>query len=275
MFIYTALVQRAMEDMVRTVPALRYIQPRRVTIVAGPRVCRTRNGNLAQCFALRENEGEDVGYWYNPRSRRVVRVTPWTRRENSRVVLHGVEMPYLIMLRLPRLLQHQPLETFIHELIHIGPRFDGRMRRLRHGRRFEDIVRHCAQDWRRDGDPELVGALESDYATLTSRWGTLVAESFGPPFVTPRLTPLENPPPIASYPDFQRRRLIYDPATVEVVEAKWTPEDVPAQLTEKDLVYRVYTPESASRISAAAVHASCRLLPASARQEAANHRVQE
>jgi predicted metallopeptidase len=251
MFVYTTLTQRAMEDMVRTVGALRHIQPDRVAIVAGPRVCRTRNGNLAQCFALHENEGEDVGYWYNPRSRRVVRVTPWTRRENAHVTLHGIEIRYVVMLKLPRLLQHEPLETFIHELIHISPRFDGRMRRLRHGRRFEGVVRHCAEEWRRDGDPALVKAMDSDFATLTKQWGSLAAVSFGPPFVTPRLRPLDNPPSIASYPDFERRRLIYDPAAVEVVDAKWTPGDVPAELTEKDLVYRVYTRESARRVSAA------------------------
>jgi len=253
MFLYTGLVQRALADMARAVSLLAHVDPRRVLVVAGPRACGGANGNLAQCYALREPEVENFAYWYHPRSRRVVRVTPWARRENTRVTIEGVEVFYVILLRLPRLLMHQPLETLAHELVHIGPDFDGRLHRLRHGRRFDAVARECVEQWRRHGEGELVECLQMDFAAITKRWGSLVGRSFGPPFVSPRVRPLENPPPIEAHPDFRCKHLVCDPASVRVVEGKWTPANAPACLTERDLVYRVYTPGSARRIAASVV----------------------
>ncbi|MBN1868892.1 hypothetical protein JW916_16560 [Candidatus Sumerlaeota bacterium] len=256
MLVYTSMVRRVIEDMVQRVPALRHIDPRRVAVVAAPRVSLGRNGNLAQCQALRQPETLDYAYWYHPRSRRVVRVTPWVRHRNTTVRLDGVEMLYVIVLRLPRLLRHDPLETVVHELGHIGPNCDGRMNPLRHGRRFEAIVRECVRLWRRDGAPDLVAMMDMDYGTIMRDYGSLVAHSFARKFVSPRLCPVDDPPPLEAHPDFRRRRLEYDPAELEIVPAQWTPADVPDILTEKDLVYRVYTPRGARRVSAAVVQAS-------------------
>ena len=171
-------------------------------------------------------------------------------------------MLYLILLRLPRLLEHDPVETIVHELVHIGPDFDGRMHRMRHGKRFDRIVSDCVRQWRRAGDPLLIEALEDDYEALVERWGGLVGRSFGARFVSRRLCPDDDPPPMESHPDFRYKGLVFDRSKVEIVEPDWTPDYVPSSLSERDLVYRVYTPRGARRISSAAVHSAKSVFPA-------------
>lgn len=256
MILYTALVHAAIGDMARVVPALRHIDARRLAVAAAPRVSTKRYGNLAQCYALREAETEDLSYWYHAKTRQVVRATPWYRYENTRLSIGGVEMLYLILLRLPRLLEHDPILTIVHELIHVGPDFDGRLRRLRHGKRFDLLTHSCAGVWRREGRPDLVQALEMDFGALARRWGSLIGLSFAHPFVSPRLRPLPDAPPIESHPDFHRKRLVCDPARLRIVQPKWTGPTAPACLSERELVYRLYTPDSARRISRAAVGAA-------------------
>ena len=256
MILYTSLVHQAIRDMAQTVPALRHVDARRVAVVAAARVSAKRYGNLAQCYALREPESANLSYWYHPRDRRVVRATSWFRHENTRVTLHGAEMLYVILLRLPRLLEHDPLETIVHELIHVSPDFDGRSHRLPHGKRFNRLVEGCVRDWRREGDTRLAEALEMNFEALNARWGSLTGQSFASPFVSPRVRPVPDPPPLESHPDFRRKRLKCDPAAVEIVPPKWTPDSVPARLTERELVYRVYAARSARRISTAAVRAA-------------------
>ena len=131
MFLYTHLVRLAIGDIAHTVPTFAHLKLSQIAVVAGVRPCITPTGNLAQCHPLRLPETPNVAYWYNRKTRHVVRMTPWARRENVRVRLHGQDMLYVILLRLPRFLQHHPLETLIHELVHIHPNCDGRIRRLR------------------------------------------------------------------------------------------------------------------------------------------------
>jgi hypothetical protein len=258
MILYTALVLEAIRDMVRVVPRLRHVDPRRLAVVAAPRVSASHYGSLAQCFALRQPERIDFSFWYDRTTRSVVRATPWIRHANVPVTLHGVEMLYIVQLRLPRLLGHDPLETLVHELVHIGADFDGRLHPLRHGQRFDGIVAACTEVWRREGDPRLVEALGLDYAGVVERWGSVVGESFATPLVTSRLVPAVDPPPYASHPAVRRLRLRCDPATIKIVEPDWTGADVPAQLSEHNLVFRLYTPQTARRIGAAAVRTAVR-----------------
>lgn len=258
MILYTALVHEAICDMVRVVPRLRHVDPRRLAVVAAPRVSASHYGSLAQCYALRQPERTDFSFWYDRATRRVVRATPWIRHENVRVTLHGVDMLYIVQLRLPRFLAHDAIETLVHELVHIGADFDGRLHPLRHGRRFDGIVGACAEVWRREGEPRLVEALRLDYAGVVERWGSVVGESFASPLVTSRLVPAVDPPPYASHPAVRRLRLRCDPATIAIMEAEWTPADVPAQLDERHLLFRLYTLRSARRIGGAAVRTALR-----------------
>jgi hypothetical protein len=253
MFIYTSFVERAIQDMVQTVGGLAHIDPRRLLVLAGPRACAGRTGNLAQCYALLEREYADFAYWYNPRTRCVVRATPWVRYENNHIEIGGQRMLYLILLKLPRLLAHHPLETLIHELVHIGPDFDGRMHRLRHGKRFDAITAEFARQWREKGNPELVELMDMKGENLAARFGTLAARSFKKRFVARRVSPLENPPPHADHPGLKRKKLLFEERAVEMVKIQCTPGEIPSLLTERDLVYRTYTPTGAARISKAAI----------------------
>jgi len=262
MILYTTLVHRAIADMARTLPDMGHVDASRLCVVAAPRAGAARYGNLAQCAALGEDEQNCLRYWYDPRSREVTRVTPWGRRVNTRVVLRGERMLYVVLLRLPRLLEHDAIETVVHELLHIGPRFDGRIRRMRHGRRFDSAVRYLTDCWRRRGDPELVEALGASLTEATARWGPLVAASFGPPFEPCRMVPMDNPPALASHPDFQRLGLDFDAGRVAVARVGWTGDRVPEELTERDLVYRMYGDGSrTARISASVLRSARGLFP--------------
>jgi predicted metallopeptidase len=254
MFLYTHLVRLAIDDIARTVPVFAHLKPRQIAVVAGARPCVTLTGNLAQCHALRLPEVEDVAYWYNRRTRHVVRMTPWARRENVRVRLNGQDMLYVILLRLPRLLNYHPLETIIHELVHIHQNFDGRIRRLRHGKRFDSVVEHAAAQWRREGDPALVRLVEMNAEMLAREKGPLVAETFGNSFATQRWVPFESPIPLDQHPDFARKGLVCKLPEVEILPGRWTTEKTPAELTERDVVYRLFRGASACKISPTLVH---------------------
>ncbi len=105
MLLYTTLVHQAIADMARTVSYLRHIAPKHVLVLAAARGSTSRYGNLAQCYGLRQREELDFGYWYHRKSRRVVRVTSWFQRRNTRVTIWGEETLYLVLLRRPRLLE--------------------------------------------------------------------------------------------------------------------------------------------------------------------------
>lgn len=260
MLLYTALVARAIGDMTRTVPELGHIDPCVVAVLAAPRAGAARSGNLAQCCALCEPEIESLNYWYRPGSRQVVRVTPWFRRVNTRVEFGGRAMRYIVLLRLPRMLSHEPVETIVHELLHIGPRCDGRLRRMRHGRRFDAAVGVMAARWRAAGDPALVEALDMGRRAV-ERWGPLVGAGFSRAFSVSRAVALENAPPIESHPDFRRLGLRIDPARVEVAPDRLPGGDGPAVLTERDVAYRAYEGRRTARVSASALCADRALFP--------------
>ncbi|MFP4379390.1 MAG: hypothetical protein ACLFUS_02720 [Candidatus Sumerlaeia bacterium] len=261
MILYTELARRAIADMSRTVQPLRHIDPDHVCVMAANRLSRSRYGNLAQCYALREKLSRDLQYWYNPRNRHIVKITPWVLRKNVSIELGGQAMLYMILLRLPRLLGYNPLETLIHELIHIAPAFDGSLREARHGKRFDRMVHACMREWRRCGDRELVAAMDCDYETLTREYGSLAGSTFGSRFVTPQTRRLEDGPPLESHPDIARGIVHYKKARVLMVNPDYTPDDVPEVLTEKDIAYRIYSPGGAHKISASALKADRRLFP--------------
>lgn len=261
MILYTRLAWLALCNMVRTVPELGHIQPEKVAVVAASRSGTSRYGNLAQCIGLGGPEHLDLQYWYLRGSRQVVKITPWFRRENARLCLDGTDMAYLIRLRLPRLLDHHPLETLLHELVHIGPAFDGRIRRMRHGKRFDATVEHITRCWRREGDSELVEALAMNQKELEAKWGAIVALCFRESFVHPRIVPAPDGPPVESHPDFARKGLRFNPQKVQEAPAKWTPEKHPACYRERHLEYRLFRGNRSERISPAALEADLRLFP--------------
>ncbi len=111
----------------------------------------------------------------------------------------GLEMLYLLNFYLPRFLDQsldEKLNTVVHELWHISPRFDGDLRRhsgrcYAHGnsqREYDEAMDRLVKKWRSLDPPDQVFAfLESDFNTLRDRWGGV----HGTKIAAPRLIPLD------------------------------------------------------------------------------------
>ncbi|MDA7978329.1 MAG: hypothetical protein MPJ50_06105 [Pirellulales bacterium] len=113
---------------------------------------------------------------------------------------NGQEVLYLLNFYLPRFLNlpfDEKLTTIFHELWHIGPEFDGDLRRHEgrcyvHGPRqsdFDEVARHIAQAWMA-GDPprELWVFLHDDFSDLKARYGSV----YGARFAAPKLIPVDQ-----------------------------------------------------------------------------------
>jgi predicted metallopeptidase len=261
MLLYTRLVHLAIADMAATVPALAHIDPARVLVVAANRHARSNYGNLAQCIGLGLDEKPDLDYWYNPRTRMVTKATHWYLTKNTRVLIDQRPMRYIVRLRLPRLLKHKPLETIVHELMHFGPDFDGRLNDQPHGKTFERWVKACAKEWRRNGNPELVEQLDSGLETLTDRFGSLVGLTFVGRFITPRKVYLEEQPPLQHYSRIHSRRLRLPAKGIPRVAPELNSPDTPSEFTERELVYRVFSARRSQKIATAALRSSTSLYP--------------
>jgi len=127
----------------------------------------------------------------------------------------GRELLYLLIFYLPRFLDAPPgekLKTIVHELWHIGPRFDGDLRRHQgrcyvHGRShaaFDAQVEELLAYWR-DAEPpeELYDFLRYSFRELLERHGSV----FGKRIRRPRLIPLDRMPAEApGWADFDQRK---------------------------------------------------------------------
>lgn len=110
----------------------------------------------------------------------------------------GREMLYLLNFYLPRFLDlgfREKLNTVLHELWHVGPRFDGDLRRFSgrcyaHGgsrKRFDRQVDGMVDRWLALDPPEaLLAFLRCDFPTLVGRYGRV----FGQRIAAPQLVPL-------------------------------------------------------------------------------------
>ena len=112
---------------------------------------------------------------------------------------NGQEMLYVMTFYLPRFLNlpfREKLATVMHELWHIGPKFDGDLRRFKgrcfaHGgsqKQFDAHVAKLLDRWLRNSPPDgVVGFLRCDFAELTARYGRV----FGHRIRTPKLVLIE------------------------------------------------------------------------------------
>ncbi len=117
----------------------------------------------------------------------------------QRVVVDGREMLYLLNFYLPRFLDlpfAEKLTTIAHELLHVGPRFDGDLRRFG-GRCYAHTHSHAefdahaaklAQRWLAAGpDEDLFSFLRLDFHSLQARHGRI----YGRRIAAPKLIPAE------------------------------------------------------------------------------------
>lgn len=241
---YTDLAERLVADIAARVPDFAHVDPARVAVVAAPRHAGGAWGNLACCASLRDRGEPTFSAWVRRGTRTIVEVSTWHVVAPPKVVFEDRPRRYLIVVRLPRHLEHDPLETLVHEMFHVGERFDGALRPVRHGKTFDLAVRRLMRDWLRRADPELAELAVMRFAELRAKFGPVVARTLPSAFrstLRERVDPpldyeravAERYPTLRLAPDFRVRTLASSPAKV------------PREITERDCSLRMFHPEGA------------------------------
>jgi hypothetical protein len=186
-FDFTAAMRSLCRDMVQRLDELAHVDVERVAIS----LCHTRrpvpHGLYASLTPLKFEAGATE------------RVIHGRRYAASRLCdPRGHEYLYILSFYLPRfqnLVLEEKLSTVLHELWHIGPRFDGDLRRhegrcYAHGpsqREYDAQMDRLAQRWfALDPPGHIYEFLTHDFAGLVAEHGTVV----GTRWPTPKLFPL-------------------------------------------------------------------------------------
>jgi predicted metallopeptidase len=145
----TLLCRRVVADMVRALPELSHIRPSGILFIAG----EARRGSRAT-------------------------IRPLGGGDRARVTIKGRRALYCVTLR-PKFFRastpEQRVATLLHELLHVGPKFDGRLDPdRRHSRlgpeRFEALLRPLLKRYLARGDPSLIGGLAHHGEVLARQW---------------------------------------------------------------------------------------------------------
>ena len=185
-FDFTAAVRAVCTDMAVRLPELSHIHMQRVAVG----VCQTRKATSHGVFAtltpLRFESGQQE---------RIVRGRRY--RIEPLVDPHGSEYLYLLAFYLPRF-QNMPLEeklsTIVHELWHIGPEFDGDLRRhagrcYAHGKsqkKYDAQMDLLAQRWLAANPPaHLYEFLEHTFDDLVAEHQGIRGRRWRPPRMVP------------------------------------------------------------------------------------------
>jgi len=187
-FNFTFHMRRLCGDMVARVPELRHIELDRVAIS----FCQARKsvqyGMYASLTPMRFAGG---------RMQTVRRGRKWGVQRLLDDT--GREMLYILSFYLPRFLQlgpHEKLSTVMHELWHIGPRFDGDVRRFGgrcyahtpSQRQYDAQVEKLVNRWLSLNPPETVcGIIHDNFQQLVARYGGV----YGQKIPTPKLFPVD------------------------------------------------------------------------------------
>jgi predicted metallopeptidase len=183
-FNFTLHMRHLCADLAQRLPELGHVDIQRVAI----RFCQARkavrHGMHATLTPLRFERGELF-------SRRRGRVWTIERLYDAR----GREMLYLLSFYLPRFLEHafeEKLTTVVHELWHIGQRFDGDLRRhpgrcYAHShsqKQYDALARQLALKWLSlDPPPAKYDFLRLNFGQLQRQCGRI----FGQKIPTPKL----------------------------------------------------------------------------------------
>ncbi len=186
-FDFSRHVRRLCDDFAERLDELRHVDMQRVAVTFSQTRNSAAQGRYATLTPLRFHGGQ---------THVVRRGRKWTMQR----VLdeQGREMLYVLNFYLPRFLNlpfREKLVTVVHELWHIGPAFDGDLRRFAsrcfaHGhsrKEYDDAMSALVDRWLSLGPPEDCYAfLRSDYAALRRDHGSV----FGRRFPAPKLQPL-------------------------------------------------------------------------------------
>jgi hypothetical protein len=183
-------VRRLCADIVRRCPDLGHVRTSRILFA----FTQARNGRAhglqARVTPLRFHGG------------RLVRRHRGVDYQVQRFVVDGEEVLYLMTFCLPRFLNQDFDDKFVtlfHELFHIGPHFDGDLRRhagryavhSHSQRRYDERMAEYARAYlAAKPDPALHAFLRLNYAQLRQRHGSVV----GVVVPRPKLVPLTEAP---------------------------------------------------------------------------------
>ncbi len=183
---FTGHVRRLCDDMVARTAPLAHVDMQRVAVGFAQARKATTHGLYASLTPLRFAGGE---------LHCVRRGRKWgVQRLFAR---DGREILYVLTFYLPRFLNlpfREKLATVMHELWHIGPKFDGDLRRFEgrcfaHGgsqKRFDAKVAELLELWLRQEPPEsLTEFLRYDFSELLARHGRVVGCKVRPPKLVP------------------------------------------------------------------------------------------
>jgi predicted metallopeptidase len=187
-FDFTLHMRRLCEEMVARVDGLQHIDVARVAVSFSQTRKATSHGMYASLTPMRFAGG---------RLHTIRRGRRWGVQR-----LHGLdgrEMLYILSFYLPRFLDlefRDKLSTVMHELWHIGPKFDGDVRRFGgrcfvHGssqKQYDAQVEALLEHWLASDAPASVCEfLRHDFRELASRHGRV----YGKKIPTPKLIPLD------------------------------------------------------------------------------------
>jgi hypothetical protein len=181
-------------DVCARCPAFAHVNPSALVVTFTPSRNRSRYGLQARVTPLRFTAGAD-SRTFRGREYRI-----------QRFVLNGAELLYLVTFCLPRFLDRpfeDKLTTVFHELFHIGPAFDGDLRRLGgryayHSRSkcaYDDHAGNLAKEYRTTHpDPDAFAFLRFGYRDLWHAYGGV----HGVVLPKPKLLPVGEPLPFAA-----------------------------------------------------------------------------
>lgn len=185
-FDFTAAMRIVCHDMTQRVAELAHIEMRQVAVGFCQAKKRVPHGLQASLTPLRFEGGAEQSTIRGRRygcQRLVDRTTDPA----------GIDCLYLLQFYLPRFLDHsleEKLTTIVHELWHIGPAFDGDIRRhagrcFVHGHSQEQYDAHSAQlarDWLAKNPPEGIWSwLEHSFDELIAEHGGVKGQKFRAP----------------------------------------------------------------------------------------------
>jgi predicted metallopeptidase len=183
-FNFTLHMRRLCVELAGRLPELAHLDMARVAIRFCQARAATRHGLQASLTPLRFQGGQ-----------RYVRRRGQTWTIEPLYDADGREMLYLLSFYLPRFLQRpwqEKLATVVHELWHVGPAFDGDLRRhagrcYAHGnsqRQYDALTHELSSRWLALSPPaEIYEFLRHDFSQLERRHGRV----FGQKIRTPRL----------------------------------------------------------------------------------------
>lgn len=185
-FDYTGAIAKVCEDVCFRVPTLNHIDMGRVAVSFSQTKHSAPFGVFACMTPLRFEGGATT---------RQKQGRDWVVQRCLRE--DGTEYLYILYFYVPRFIEltlSQKLETIVHELYHIGPNFDGDLRRFQgrcfaHGssqKKYDQTVRGFVDHWlKQDPPPELWDFLRFGYKELVEQYGGLYGTRIRMPKVIP------------------------------------------------------------------------------------------